>query len=178
MTSEVRRKGVHIVLALILAGSAPYLSGHVLTGIGIGLFVLFVLIRISGIYARIDAVPRVTFGELFFALGVLGASILADSSVHVFQTSMVVLALADALAALIGVRYGKQVFFILDERRTVEGSLACFFVTASVLLFFGGTLPVALCIASVVTVVEALSLRGSDNLFIPLIVVILMQVLL
>ena len=86
-------------------------------------------------------------------------------------------AVADPAAALVGTRWGRRAYVANGERRTGEGSLAfCLAAFACVALPLGLFSPhsavtvvgVAALLAVAVAGVEAVSPRGSDNLFIPL----------
>ena len=89
---------------------------------------------------------------------------------------VLLLTLADAAGALVGVRYGVRQYQARTGIKTVEGSSA-FFVTAfavvaSVNYFFGGqalvsSLLMAFILASLTMMVEAVADRGFDNLTIP-----------
>ena len=87
---------------------------------------------------------------------------------------IVVLAVADPLAAVIGIRYGRH---RLAHNRSLEGSLAFFAATCMIAAFVLGwdaSAPAwrltwtAAAIAVVATICEALPLRIDDNLTIPL----------
>ena len=86
---------------------------------------------------------------------------------------MVVLAVSDPFAALIGIPFGKHTYKILDEKRSYEGSTACLLITFFILFVFGVPLVYALIASFVIAFIEAFSLRGSDNLTIPIAVVLL-----
>jgi len=88
---------------------------------------------------------------------------------------MVILALADTFASLMGMRFGNHSYNIYDEKRTMEGSGACLVASLCVLVFFDLPFLQALYIATALTIVEAVSLRGSDNLFLPLATVVLVH---
>ena len=96
---------------------------------------------------------------------------------HFYFLSILVLALSDSLAALVGTKYGAHPVRVdANNRKSIEGS-AAFFVCTFVILTVG--LPVlvgmpvgkALCCAALasvtLTVIELMSLSGRDNLFIP-----------
>ena len=87
------------------------------------------------------------------------------------------LTLADAVAALVGVRYGQLRYQTSDGIKSLEGSLAFFLVA-----FFSAHLPlllltdtgraeavlIATILALLVMMLECVAWRGLDNLFIPL----------
>jgi phytol kinase len=77
----------------------------------------------------------------------------------------ILVCLCDGLAAVVGMKFGKhRIIFI---KKTYLGTLA-FFIAALVSLFpilgWKGTL----ITASVATLIEALSIEGIDNLFLPI----------
>ena len=177
MFFELRRKTIHAFLALLFAFSAPFVTYNTLISASIALFVFFIFARLLGISARIGTVPRKTYGELFFALGILGALILSFPDVLLFQLAVVILAVADPLSALFGTAYGRQVFQILGEKRSVEGSVACFVSAGMILILFSVPLLVSVTVAFMLTLIEAFSPRGSDNFFLPLSTIVMLQFL-
>src|SRR5262245_23445114 len=85
----------------------------------------------------VDAVDRhESMGEVYFPLGIAGLYILSGGDPLLFSIPILLLALADALAALIGIRYGQLHYTTAEGHKSIEGSLA-FFVTA----FFSVHLP-------------------------------------
>jgi phytol kinase len=117
-----------------------------------------------------------SLGEVYFPLGVAGLFWLAWDKPLLYCIALLLLAVADAAAALVGVRYGRLRF--AAGEKSAEGSLA-FFVAA----FWCAYLPLllwgdvggdeALLVAAVLglwlTLVEAAAGRGLDNLFIPVV---------
>lgn len=177
MKQELRRKGVHMLLALLFAAIASSVHSQVLIWAGLALFVAFALGRVLRLCAHVGGVPRVTFGELFFALGIIATAVISNGRVELFQMGMLILALADPLAAVIGIGFGRHEYQVLGEVRTYEGSLACFVTVALVLAAFGVSVPIAIPLALVLTAVEAVSPRGSDNLFLPSLTVLAISLL-
>jgi len=174
MKKEYIRKGIHTSLALLLALVAPIASKELLIGFAVLLFIVFSIARALRFF-KIARVPRVTFGELFFAVGVLAAIQIAWPNIALFQVSMIVLALADPTAAIIGIPFGKHVYTVLDEKRSFEGSLACFVSAFVILFFFGVPLLYGLLYAFILSLIEAFSLRGSDNLTLPIATILLLS---
>jgi phytol kinase len=136
----------------------------------------------------IDGVGRGdSLGEIFFPLGVGVLFVLADGDPLLYGIPLLLLTLADAAAALIGIRYGLTYYITADERKSVEGSAAffavAFFSTDIPLHFLSESEPleallIALLLAFMMAVVEAISWRGLDNLFIPVLGFILLGALL
>ena len=94
-----------------------------------------------------------------------------------FCIPILLLTLADAAAALVGVCYGHFCYATLKGEKTLEGSVALlivsFFCVHIPLLLFTNTgryetLLIALNVAIAVTVLEAVACGGADNLLVPL----------
>ena len=90
--------------------------------------------------------------------------------------SMLVLTYGDAAGALVGRRFGRTRYVVLDHQRSLEGTTAMFAasflaVVASFLLFGApvgaSILLLAVLTAAVATAVEAVCPWGLDNLLIP-----------
>jgi phytol kinase len=122
-------------------------------------------------------VERSSWGDLFFPLAAALAWTLAPGDWLRFSLPMLVLALADAMAALVGCSYGRLTYSSTGQPKTWEGSLAFALVTFLVVeipLLLGtdleraSALLIALNLAVLLMLVEALAWEGSDNLLIPL----------
>jgi len=124
----------------------------------------------------IDGVGRVTFGELYFPLSVGIVFWLAlGQPVFLYCIPILVLTLADATSALVGLRYGT--IHYEGAAKSLEGSVA-FVVVAFVcihvpLLLWSPvgrleSLLIATTMALIVMLLEASAWRGLDNLFIPI----------
>jgi phytol kinase len=131
----------------------------------------------AGLGSVIHGVQRPSLGEVYFPLGVGAIFLLSRGDRLLFGIPILILALADAAAALIGIRYGQLRYSTAEGDKSAEGSLAFFTVaflsTYIPLLLFTGTgrtesLLIALSLALLVMLLEAVSWGGLDNLFIPL----------
>ena len=95
-----------------------------------------------------------------------------------YEIAMLVLAFSDSSAALTGMAYGRRKYLVEGEsRKSIEGSviffMCTFFIVEIMLLLFTALTRIdcillALLIAVLVTHFEAISLHGTDNLFVPL----------
>ena len=103
--------------------------------------------------------------------------LLSEGNHLLYAIPLLTLTLADAVAALVGVRYGQHRFSTSEGTKSAEGSLAFFmvaFLSAHVpLLLLSETgraesLLIALVLGVLVMLFEAVSVGGVDNLFIPL----------
>jgi phytol kinase len=116
-------------------------------------------------------------GEIYFPVAVGLVFLLSAGDPITFCIPMLILALADAGAALIGQRYGTLRYAAGDGEKSLEGSAAfliiAFLSTQIPLLLFTSTgraesLIIAVTLALLVMLLEAVAWRGLDNLFIPL----------
>ncbi|MBB6099516.1 phytol kinase [Deinobacterium chartae] len=124
----------------------------------------------------LDSVDRFSLGDVYFLAGVAVLFTVSGGGLT-FTIPMLVLTFADALAALIGVGYGRLRYPAADGVKSLEGSVAFLtvaFVSAHVPLLLSGatgraeSLVIALLIGILVMLLEAISWQGLDNLFIPL----------
>jgi phytol kinase len=131
--------------------------------------------RASGL---IHGVARRSEGDLYFPVSAALLFALAHTDNMLFVIPILTLTLADPAAAYVGRRIGRTRFATVEARqeKSVEGSaafLAVALICAFVPLIVGAGLTAAAALltaatfAVVVTVLEAASWRGLDNLFIP-----------
>lgn len=137
--------------------------------------------RLGGV---VDGVTRQSWGELYFPLSIAIVWELSEGQPLLFCIPILVLTLADAISALIGVRYGQYRYAVANEMKSAEGSLsflAVAFLSVHVpLLLFTNVgraevLLIALTLGLLVMLLEAISWQGLDNLFIPLSTFILLR---
>ncbi len=119
---------------------------------------------------------RAGAGDLVYPAGIYAAFVIAAGDALLFQLSVLVLALADPAAALVGQRFGRLRYRIAGVTRSLEGSLGfaatAFGITALALVASGrlGAPAALLCATAVAVVVaslEAASPPGLDNLAVP-----------
>jgi phytol kinase len=181
--SEVLRKLAHIGTGL-LAISFPWLFSSakpVFLVCGAALLLLIAVSAIPAVRASLGAslysVDRESHGEFYFPIAVAVLFFLAQGNKLFYVVPLLVLTLADAVAAVLGSTYGKMPYEGMGGKKSVEGSVAfftvAFFAVHVPLLLYSQlgrsqTLFVSLDIALVVTLLEAVSWRGLDNLIIPL----------
>ncbi|MFQ5844664.1 MAG: diacylglycerol/polyprenol kinase family protein [Planctomycetota bacterium] len=129
----------------------------------------------AGVGSVLHGVGRHSLGDLFFPVGLCLVFVLAGGDRLRVAVALLPLMLADPAAALVGLRYGRHRYRVPGGDKSVEGSAAFFVVAfgcaAIPLVGAGGGLPSLAAIAAfalTLTVVEALSSRGLDNLLVPL----------
>ncbi|HEV8292152.1 MAG TPA: hypothetical protein VGP94_09515 [Tepidisphaeraceae bacterium] len=138
--------------------------------------------------AVVGGVERASLGDIYFPVSVaiifIAANRTSTSLVHgriiLFVIPILILTLADAIAALVGVSYGAHRYTGIAGQKSAEGSLAFFtvaFLTTNVPLLLLTTdqqmarekvLLISLTIGFLVMLLEGIAWRGLDNLLIPL----------
>lgn len=172
-----------IALPWIFSGTLPI---FITCGASVALlltvrYVPLVKKQMSGV---LHDVSRESWGELYFPLSVALLAQLAHSDKLLYAVPLVVLTLADTVAALTGAEYGKHGYAATGATKSIEGSIAffcaAFFSVNVALVVFTEvgrieTLLISLDIALIVMLLEAIAWRGLDNIFIPLGVFILLK---
>ena len=180
---EVLRKGVHVGMGLVVL-PMPWVFDRawpmiMLAVIACGVMVAMRSIRWlrRGVGTVMDGVGRESLGEIYFPVAVTLLFILSQGNWLLYVVPILMLTLADAVAALVGLRYGQLQYLTSDGSKSFEGSLAFFLVA-----FFSAHLPlllltdtgraeavlIATILAFLVMMLECVAWRGLDNLFIPL----------
>jgi phytol kinase len=123
-------------------------------------------------------IQRRSFGEVYMPLGITMVWVLSGGNPLLYCPPVLMLALADPAAALVGMRVGRHSYRAVEGKKTVEGSLAFCLVAAMAvllpLLLAGRVTPiegalVALDVALLAMIAESVGWRGLDNLIVPLV---------
>jgi phytol kinase len=179
---ESVRKLLHVVSGLLTL-SFPFLFADiwpVLLLTGLSAMMIAAMKWLRPVRARLGRVvggdDRSTLGEIYFPLAVAIVFTLAHGrSPLLFCIPIVVLTLADATGALIGIRYGRTRY--VGAAKSLEGSVAfaivAFFCIDVPLTLWSDvgrveTLLIASTLALLVMLLEGAAWRGLDNLFVPL----------
>jgi len=180
---ELVRKLLHIIMGGVTL-SFPWLfheSWPVLLLASVTILSLLLLRRVKKLKKQwgdvIHGISRNSSGEIYFPAAVAILFVLAKGDALLFCIPVLILSLADALAALVGVYYGKYHYATSEGSKSFEGSLAFFtiaFLSVHIpLLLFSDvgrseTLLIGLIMGVLVMLFEAIAWQGLDNLFIPL----------
>ncbi len=131
----------------------------------------------TGTLQSVHGVKRRSRGAEYYPLAVTLVFAMSLDKPWLYVASILVLAVADAAAALVGGSYGKIRYEVDDSIKSLEGSLAfgviAFLAIHIPLLLMTGLsretcLLAALLVALLVTGFEAVSISGVDNLFVPI----------
>lgn len=182
---EWTRKLVHLGGGMI-GLALPWLieSPIVVLVLTASLSTLFVLGERLDFLKSLHKVERRTRGSEYYPLAIWLVFVIAADRKWLYLAAVLTLAVADAFAALIGSRYGRHRYEVEDETKSVEGSLVFLIVAFAVTvipMLLMTALPRAVCVLSallvamLVTMFEAISLRGTDNIFVPIAVLFVLQ---
>lgn len=175
--AEVSRKVVHVASGLP-AAAFPWLFSTTwsVAGLSAGYAALMAWTLRSGRLRSVHGVDRRTGGGFYYPAAVALVFHLAKGRPEAYVPSILVLALADAAAALVGSAFGRSRYSTLGGGKSVEGSLA-FFVAAlpcvavPLLVLTALSAPAVLMwsalAAALTCAIEAAAPGGSDNLLVP-----------
>jgi phytol kinase len=180
---ELLRKGFHIAAGL-LSAALPWLFTETwpVLVLGSSAAALLLAMRVVGALREgpgqvLGGVARASLGEFYFVLSVTILYLLAHDQPVLYTIPVLTLTFADALAALVGVEYGRLKYTTSEGTKSTEGSLAffivAFFSVHVPLLLYTDTgrvesLLIALLTGLLMVLFEGVAWRGLDNLFIPL----------
>ena len=176
--AEVTRKFVHIsggVVCLFL----PFLiqSVWVVLGFAASIFLVFYFAEKNKRFMSIHGVARKSHGTIYYPLAIFLIFFLSKNQPWLYVTPILVLALCDSAASLVGGKYGLHFYNVENEQKSMEGSLifmliAYLVIQIPILLMTdiprADVVMASLLVAILVTGVEAISLEGTDNLFVPI----------
>lgn len=172
---EATRKLSHI-LAGVGASLLPFVLSFAEIALLGALFVPAVYVSMkSNIFRSVHAVRRTTYGELYFPLAISACAILFPDKL-LFIYGILVIGVSDALASLLGRRYGRKQFRTPEGSKSYVGSsvffASTFIIGFSLILSFTNASFLSdalwsLLLAVSLTVIEARASRGLDNLFVP-----------
>lgn len=179
---ETSRKLAHVGLGLAML-SCPLLFDRVWPVALLALLTMLVLaamrwlpIVITHFRGVVGGVARKSAGDFYFPVAAALLFVVARGDWILFGVPILALTFADAVAALIGVRYGTIRYRTLEGAKSLEGSVAFFtvaFLATHVPLLLSGitgraeSLLIGLILGLIVMLLEAVSLGGTDNLLIP-----------
>lgn len=175
--AEIPRKTVHL-LGGLTALSFPYLfvSHWTVLALSVSFCAIMLITKRKGILKSVHDVERKSHGGLYYPAAVYLIFLLSSTKPIIYFISILVMAVSDTMAALVGGKYGVIKFDVEGSLKSLEGSIAFFFVTflcihlPLLLLTNIGraeSVLIAFIIALLVTGFEAISFSGSDNIIVP-----------
>jgi dolichol kinase len=185
LKGEYHRKFLHITAGSFIAFWPWLISWRAIQIFGLAALVFMVANRYLTFLNYRGRIGRATYGDILLALAIFLAAHLTHNKVF-FMLAILEVAVADGLAAVAGIAYGKNWGYkILKHKKTVIGSMV--FWLASVCIFGAGLLPVhnlfsfqdyfliLLLVPPAFTLAENVSFLGLDNLVIPLLTIVILK---
>ena len=175
--TEVTRKFIHITVAAFAATWPAFLEWRQIILISLLMFGGIVLSRGMHLFRAIHGVQRRTWGELFFAMSIGIVAVLAEDP-WAFAAAMLVMGVADGFAALAGTLFHGRRYHVFGHAKSVHGTATFLVMTLIILISCtaAGDLSISLAgilfLAAVSAVLENVSVAGTDNLFVPLAVIL------
>lgn len=173
---EMTRKFVHITVGVTIAFWPYLLSWNQIRFLSLAFVVVVIFSQYLNIFKAIHSVERPTWGELMFAIAV-GLMTFMTHDAIIYSTAILQMSLADGLAAVVGTRFGKSNSYRVFRQRKSWAGTAAFFVV-SMLLLVGYTVIADVTItwyylallAALTALIENISVRGLDNLLVPIVI--------
>ncbi|HKK39467.1 MAG TPA: DUF92 domain-containing protein [Cryomorphaceae bacterium] len=170
------RKILHIGAISISAISVYYINhSDLLLIIGIAIPLLAVAVFLG--FFKDDRTGRRSYGILYFAISFFALTFFfGQDQPHLVYYPLMVVAWSDGLATVIGYGFGKRKFNFSPEGKTLEGGVTFLAVTFIVLAFSSQLIPLvevsvdlhhAIFMAVFLAILESLSVRSFDNLWVP-----------
>lgn len=182
LKGEFARKYVHIGCATFAAFWPLFLSRNQIVFMSLAFVVVLVAVKQLNIFGSLRGIKRTTYGELWYALGI-GVCAVLFANDAIYAIAVLHVALADGFAAVVGVGLGKRAknFKFKGSTKSLEGTMT--FITISFVLnavywvgFAGHQFDIdrpiivpiySLVSALILSVIEIVSPKGSDNVIVP-----------
>ncbi len=195
--AEYTRKIVHVGTGLLTLLFPILLSNHWSVLFLCGSFLIILLLSLKyNFLPGINAIDRVSYGSIAYPIIVFICYLVWEqvekplagdrTPYSFFYLPILIMALADPAAALVGKAYPYGVFKWGGEKKSFAGSFAFFCVAfiISIIFFFNSSgfpiitsLIYAFILAIISAFIEVVSRNGLDNLTIPLAVLIVLYIL-
>lgn len=171
ISNDLSRRLAHIGAGAINM-VAPLFVSHVAIIIVNILFVGLLLVgRNTDYFSSIQTTGRKTYGDVYFPLGVIVAAVvLLPDNVTAFQYGVAIMGISDALAGLIGERWGRKRVSIFNNPKTFLGATVFYVSSLAITITLAPQLLVTvLLLPLILTIVEFLLVFGLDNLVLPIV---------
>lgn len=191
ITGELARKFVHTTTGTWAALWPILLDLKTIALLSISLTFVAIILRSTNLLKSVYSIKRISIGEILIGIGMAITAWFANSG-SVYSAAVLVISWSDSMAAIIGTRFGKKnTFKLLKAKKSLYGSLAFFITTALIILGFyvyeQNTLMMytgldfmrimiyAASISLVLTVTEIFGIYGVDNITVPIITMVLLN---
>ncbi len=176
--TEISRKAVHLLGGLTALSFPRLFTSHwTVLVLSLSFCAVILITKRKGLLKSVHDVERASHGGIYYPAAVYLIFLLSGTKPVIYFIAILVMSVSDAMAALVGGKYGVIKFDVEGNLKSLEGSIAFFFVTflcvhlPLLLLTNVGraeSVLIACIIALLVTGFEAIALSGSDNIIVPL----------
>jgi phytol kinase len=181
LKGENERKLVHICAGSFIAFWPWLISFKSIQLIGIAMIIVVLLNRTKDYLHILGGVRTRYYGAVFLALAVVLAAMLTSNKVF-FAIAMLHISLADGLAAVIGVNFGKNwAYKVFGQTKTVLGSMTFWVVSLCILgiavplsdglILYNHYVLLLIFLPPILTALENISIWGTDNIILPVAVI-------
>jgi len=187
LDTEWTRKIAHIGSGIVALAYPLYIDNHlIILAITISFTIILYSSKKLGLFPSIFSVGRKSYGDLVFVWSSWLLFLLYQNTGEIiyFYLPFSVVVFADPAAALIGKSFPFKTYTIFNNTKSFGGSSAFFIVTFILSYYFfnetswvDNIVLYSLLHATVLTVTEAISVKGWDNLTIPAVSVIFLYLL-
>lgn len=195
VSAAIGRKLLHITAITCCAFAPLIIINHTLLVAVVSAFTCILFFAVRKKLFHLDKVHSNSWGIFFFAISFLTLIILCHPhGNYLIFYPMLIMAWSDSAAGLAGMKFSKNYFQPINEKKSWIGCITFFITTCLILLIptllDASIIPVIpifdnvylllssiVLIGLVLSLSEALSARGSDNLSVPLVAAILMHIL-
>ena len=195
LSGKITRRIVHIGVGLVVCTTPFTLNSWIQPALLASLFILANLVAIrKGLMQGIHSTRRVSYGTIFFPVSYLTLILLFwKSNPEILIVSMLLLAISDPLAAIVGEKYGENYHAYLYDKKSYHGLMSVFIssfflsiLTLSGLrlmnlfveISYSGILLASLAVSIIAVPAEAVSFKGTDNLSLPLLSAVMLSIML
>ena len=180
---EITRKTVHVVIGVLIFFSPELFSSGIPPLVFSAIFTIITFVTVHlGILKSIHGTKRKSYGTVYYPLALFLLILLFwEVNPKILSISMLILALADAAAGIVGENLPKpHRYRLTSDSKSIEGSLTMFIVSLGTVYLslqylystdsyvVSNVLLISVLTALFVTVWEAISSRGFDNFTVPL----------
>lgn len=179
---EYTRKFVHISVGSFVAFWPLFLSRNQIVGLSVAFVAIVAITNYLGVFKAMRSVQRPTWGEVFFAAAV-GVLALVAHGGWIYMAALLHMSLADGLAAIIGTKFGRRTrYHVFGHPKSLVGTVTFFIVSLAILNGYAFFTPADFSlwfvpIALAATVIENLAIRGFDNLLVPVLIAVALNLL-
>ena len=185
-SKEVSRKFIHIMVGNWWIIAMIFFDNVIYASIPPATFVLLNYLSYKkNIFSAMerDDNEEEGFGTVYFALSLLILSVITFGILNKPELGLIpvlVMSYGDGLAAVIGQKIPSKKYKIKDTEKSVAGSTTMFIISliaiAGYLFYTGSNLWIleALVMSAIATVIEAVSIKGLDNITVPILTFIML----